>query len=92
MRDGITRQGGTAFVVTVPGGPAEVNEAIVERFRANRAREYDEFAERCAALLEEIGKETRAEKYTFAEMEKSEQDLEKLARGWQDQGPGFLSR
>ena len=43
-------------------------------------REYDEFAERCTALLDEIGKETRAGKFTFAEMEENEQDLEKLAR------------
>jgi hypothetical protein len=43
-------------------------------------REYDEFAERCAALLDEIGKEDKAGKYTFAELEESEQDLEKLAR------------
>ncbi len=55
-------------------------ETIVQRFRADRAREYDEFAERCAALLDEIGKETRAGKFTFAELEESEQDLEKLAR------------
>ena len=80
LREGIFRQGGTAFVLSIPGSPAEVNKTIVQRFRADRAREYDEFAERCAALLEEIGKETRAEKYTFAEMEESEQDLEKLAR------------
>lgn len=53
---------------------------IVQRFRADRAREYDEFSERCAALLDEISKETSAGKYTFAEMEEGEQDLEKLAR------------
>jgi cation transport regulator ChaC len=57
-----------------------VNEMIVQRFRADRAREYDEFSERCSALLDEISKETSAGKYTFAEMEEGEQDLEKLAR------------
>ena len=80
LRENIIRQGGTGFVVNVPSFPPEVNETIVQRFRADRAREYDEFAERCAALLAEIGKETRAEKYTFAEMEESEQDIEKLVR------------
>ncbi len=80
LAEKITQQGGTAFVFNVSSSPPEVNETIVQRFRADRAREYDEFAERCAALLDEIGKETRAEKYTFAEMEESEQDLEKLAR------------
>lgn len=80
LRDGILRQGGTAFVLTFSIPSPEVNETIVARFRADRGREYDEFAERCAALLDEIGKETGAGKYTFAEMEESEQDVEKLVR------------
>jgi hypothetical protein len=80
LAERITLQGGTAFVFNVSGSSPEINETIAQRFRADRAREYDEFAERCTALLDEIGKETRAEKYTFAEMEESEQDLDKLAR------------
>jgi len=80
LRDEVVRQGGTAFVLNVSVSQPEANEAIVARFRADRAREYDEFAERCTALLDEIGKEGKAGKYTFAEMEESEQDLEKLVR------------
>lgn len=80
LRDGVVRQGGTAFVLNVVVSSAEANETIMARFRADRAREYDEFAERCTALLDEIGRETGAGKYTFAEMEEDEQDLEKLAR------------
>jgi hypothetical protein len=80
LRESLLRQGGTGFVVRLPELPAEMAETIMQRFRADRAREYDEFTERCLALLEEIGKETRAEKFTFAEMEESEQDLDKLSR------------
>jgi hypothetical protein len=80
LRDGVVRQGGTVFVLSVPVLPPEVNETIVGRFRADRGREYDEFAERCTAFLDEIAKETAAVKYTFAEMEENEQDLEKLVR------------
>jgi hypothetical protein len=80
LRQNIARQHGTGFVLNVPSFPPEVSETVVQRFRADRAREYDEFAERCAALLDEIGKETRAGKYTFAEMEECEQDVDKLAR------------
>jgi hypothetical protein len=80
MRNNVVSQHGTGFVLSIPQFPPEVSETVVQRFRADRAREYDEFAERCAALLDEISKETRAEKYTFAEMEESEQDLNKLAR------------
>jgi hypothetical protein len=80
LRRRILGQGGTAFVLVVPVCPPDVHQAIVGRYRADRGREYDEFAERCAAHLAEISKEAGAGKYTFAEMEESEQDLEKLAR------------
>jgi hypothetical protein len=80
LRDGIVRQGGVGFVLRFPPSSPQVNEAIVRRFRADRGQEYDEFAERCAAFLDEIAREARAGKYTFAEMEETEQDLEKLAR------------
>ena len=80
LREVILGQGGTAFILNIPDSAPEVDEAIVQRFRGDRAREYDEFIERCTAFLDEISKETRAGKYTFAEMEEGEQDLEKLAR------------
>lgn len=79
-RKGIVGQGGIGFVLRVSGSSPETNESIVQLFRADRSREYDEFAERCAAFLDEINRESGAEKYTFAEMEESEQDLAKLAR------------
>ena len=79
-RESIIRQGGIGFVLRVSASSQETNEAIVRLFRADRAREYDEFAERCNAFLNEINRESNAGKYTFAEMEESEQDLEKLAR------------
>ena len=87
LRDGLLRQGGIGFVLSIPASTPGVNEAIVAGFRADRGREYDEFAEQCAALLEEIGKEGKAGKYTFAELEESEQDLEKLVR-WLGEDPG----
>jgi hypothetical protein len=80
LREMVHTQGGTAFVLTVSAMSQDANETIVQRFRADRGREYDEFAERCAAFLAEIGKETRAGKFTFAELEEGEQDLDKLAR------------
>jgi hypothetical protein len=80
LRDSVLQQAGTAFVLRIPVSPPEVDEAVMALFRADRGREYDEFAERCAALLDEVGKEGGAGKYTFAEMEENEQDLEKLVR------------
>jgi hypothetical protein len=76
----VRRQGGDGFVLTVSSASPDVNEVITSRFRADRGREYDEFAERCTAFLDEIAKETRAGKLTFAELEEGEQELAKLAR------------
>src|SRR5581483_2927069 len=59
LRERVLRQGGTAFVLSLPGSPPEIAETIVRHFRADRAREYDEFAERCTAFLDEVGKEAR---------------------------------
>jgi hypothetical protein len=78
--EGVIRQGGTGFVLPVSNSSAESDESIVRLFQSDRSREYDEFAERCAAFLNEINRESAAEKYTFAEMEESEQELKKLAR------------
>ena len=80
LQERARKQKGTGFALIVQGSSPDTDKAITQRFRADRSQEYDEFAERCAALLDEIRKEARAGKYTFAEMEESEQDLEKLAR------------
>jgi hypothetical protein len=76
----VRKHGGDGFVLTVSPTSPDVNEVITRRFRADRSREYDEFAERCTAFLGEVAKETRAEKFIFAELEEAEQDLEKLTR------------
>lgn len=80
LRADVLQQGGTVFVLAVPDASPELNETIIERFKADRGREYDEFAERCTALLDEIDKESGAGKYTFAEMDENEHELEKLVR------------
>lgn len=76
----VDRNGGSGLVLPVSEPRSEVDTVIVGRFQADRGREYDEFTERCEAFLAEINKESRAGKFTFAELEESEQDLEKLAR------------
>lgn len=76
----VLRNGGSGFVLAVPESSAGIDEAIVQRFRIDRGREYDEFVEGGEAFLAEIGKESQAGKFTFAELEESEQDLKKLAR------------
>ncbi len=73
----VRSQGGTATVFN--GSAEESDELVIERFRADRAREYGEFAQRTQAFLDEIKKETGLSKFTFAELEEIEDDFEKLS-------------
>jgi hypothetical protein len=83
LAETVRGQGGSAFVLAVPAADAGVDAEITARFGAGRAREYAEFAARADGLLAEIGTETGAGTFTFAELEEIEQDLDKLA-GWLD--------
>jgi len=75
----VRAQGGSATVFATAATSEDEEQAIVARFRADRAREYDEFAERSGEFLAEIKKETRRRKFTFAELEEIEDDLDKLS-------------
>jgi vacuolar-type H+-ATPase subunit I/STV1 len=66
------------FEVSMPD--PSVEDDILEQFRKDRDEEYAEFCERCEALLAEIERETNQEKFTFAELEETEEDLEKLKK------------
>lgn len=70
-------QGGQATIFN--GHGADGDQDVIDRFRADRAREYGELDQRCAAFLSEIEKETGLEKFTFAELEEIEDDFGKLA-------------
>lgn len=74
-------QGGSAAVFAAHVVDGMTSEQIVERFHADRAREYDEFATRVDGFGAEIEKETVAEKFSFAELEEVEGDFDKL-RTW----------
>jgi hypothetical protein len=75
----VREQGGSATVFATTAIAQHEDETIVARFQADRAREYDEFAERSGEFLAEIEKETRRRKFTFAELEEIEDDLDKLS-------------
>jgi hypothetical protein len=76
----VQRLGGSGSVfVATPLDPG-FSQGMVERFRIDRDHEYAEFCERAHALVAELEKESRGEKYTFAELEENEDDLQKLER------------
>ena len=56
----------------------DVQEEILRRFEADRNQEYKEFLEQCREFISELEKETRDEKFTFAELEEAEQNFQRL--------------
>ena len=74
----VREHGGTAYAMETV---ARDDDGIVARFRAERAKEFAEFAERTGALLAELEKESARDNFSFAELEENEQDLDRLT-GW----------
>ena len=80
LADTAHAQGASAAVFVSHAVAGIGSDEIVARFRADRAREFEEFATRTDAFLAEIDRETAADKFTFAELEEIEDDLAKLER------------
>ena len=77
----VKEQRGSGQVFIARPASEAVQEDILARFRADRDQEYEEFDEQCQSFLEEIDKETGHQKFTFAELEENEQNLQRLT-GW----------
>lgn len=75
----IQNQGASGQIFGVVPLNAAMEQDILGRFRADREEEYAEFEERSQEFLAEIKKETAKQKFTFAELEENEQDLQRLA-------------
>ncbi len=75
--------GGQAFVFRADALGPDEHAAVLQKFLGDRAREYDELAEQASALIAELDRESRLEKFTFAELEEVEGEMQKLA-SWLD--------
>lgn len=81
LRAEVEQMGGTAQLLRAEALAGQAD--IVAGFNAARDAEYVEVLSRCEDFLTEIDKETKAGKFTYAELEENEEDLTKL-RGWLD--------
>jgi hypothetical protein len=72
------QQGGSGTLLVATPLEADQTSEVVERFRADRDQEYQEFSVQCRDFLAEIAKETAAGNLSFAALEENEQDLQKL--------------
>jgi hypothetical protein len=72
----VARHGGTGLLFQAQA----LGSDLVARFHDERDQEYAEVCERCQALHDELTRESRAGKETYAELEENEQELAKLDR------------
>ncbi|MFN7149295.1 MAG: Chromate resistance protein ChrB [Microthrixaceae bacterium] len=79
LRNEIIEMGGTAQLLRSETLAGETD--IVELFNSARDEEYTEIVDRCGDFLAEVDRETKAEKFTYAELEEIDEDLIKL-KGW----------
>ena len=79
LADAVRLQGGSANIFTTTALSQPEQDLVLTRFQSDRGREYEEFQDRARGFFAEIDKETQKRKFTFAELEEIEDDLEKLS-------------
>ena len=81
LGDRIRGSGGECRVLSIAITQADEEQAVVAQVSAERTDEYNEIVSRVPAFLEEITYERRRGRATYAELEESDADLERL-RKW----------
>jgi hypothetical protein len=76
----IEEYGGEATILETRSPDAAWQEKIIGRFNAARDEEYEEVVDETERFHEEIARERRKGKYTFAELEDEESNLERLRK------------
>lgn len=79
----ILQNGGTSYMMKMVPYDEDTSEGITAAFDQARDEEYAELLEQCDDLLHELEKETGREKFTFAELEENEDELQKLTDRYQ---------
>jgi transcription initiation factor IIF auxiliary subunit len=78
MSGDIEANGGEAFLMESVFFNAKDEERVIAHYNSIRDDEYMEFIGECKKYLKELEKEIAIEKFTFAELEEEEAELEKL--------------
>jgi hypothetical protein len=79
--DRVTAAGGAFEIMTVEAFEPQAERRLQSRYNEARSAEYAEIAERAAAIVDELGRESARGKFTFAEVEENEAGVAKV-RGW----------
>jgi hypothetical protein len=78
--DRVRRSGGTGRVLSIAITDHDEEATVKAQFCAERSDEYQEIVSRVPAFLEEIAHERERGRATYAEVEESEADLERLQK------------
>ena len=76
----VEEYGGEATVLDTASPDTGLQERTVARFNAARDEEYEEVVDEAERFREEIARERRKGKFTFAELEDEESNLERLRK------------
>lgn len=76
----LARSGGSGRMLPIAIADAEEERAVIAQLSAERSDEYGEIVARVPAFLGEIAHERRRNRATYAEVEESEADLERLQK------------
>jgi uncharacterized protein YdbL (DUF1318 family) len=76
----VEEYGGEATILETASPGQDWHERTVARLNAARDEEYEEVADECERFREEIDRERRKGKYTFAELEDEESNLVRLRK------------
>ncbi|ARU04260.1 chromate resistance protein ChrB [Comamonas serinivorans] len=74
----VTAMGGHCVILATAGLDQAQETKVIERFKADRDEQYQEFLGRCQDFEAEIAQEIAKQKFTYAELEEEDTDLKKL--------------
>ena len=83
LAERITSQAGEVSLLETTSPGEEWERGLVDRFNRARGEEYAEIVENLERFEDEIRRETRKCKFSFAELEDIESDFDKIQR-WQE--------
>jgi hypothetical protein len=74
----VQERGGNATIFIARAQTQEVEAGLIGEFTKNIDQDYVEFIDKCKDFLVEIDQEIRQKKFTFAELDENEAELQKL--------------
>ncbi len=83
ISDEVIQNNGTSYLMRMTPQDEGTSARITLAFNQARDDEYAELLEQCDDLVRELEKESALGKFTFAELEENEDELQKLTRWYQ---------